>query len=144
MAEVKTISEINDSKYPSNSRTNPQPQQREKVAPVVKSETSIKKPSFGEKVKKALLPGDIKDVRDYAINQVLIPGMKNAIIAIVELALFQRVSGRNYNSPASQNNRTNYTYISSGQVNRPSNLSVVMMLRTSLARFLIFLTGPAL
>lgn len=114
MAEVKLVNDLSE-KYPSNSRTTPpkkDPPQREKVQPVVKGKTSMQKPSLGEKIKKLLLPGDIKDMKEYAINQVIIPGLKNGALALIEMAFFGQVR-RNYVNR--NNNQTNYNYISNNQ-----------------------------
>lgn len=112
MAEVKLVNDPKE-QYPSNSRTNPQPikQQRDTVDPVVKGRTAIQKPSLGERIKKTFLPGDIRDIREYAIRQVIIPGIQNGIIAMFEMAFFGQARRRG--SGFYNNNQTNYSYVSS-------------------------------
>lgn len=120
MAEVKINPE---QQYPSNSIVSKpsaspkEPEKREKVDSVVRGKVSLKKESFSEKLKKTFLPGDIQDIKSYAWNQIIVPGLKTSAIAIMELALFGQVSSRSRNGyfNANQSNqRTNYTYISSG------------------------------
>lgn len=117
MAEVKINDPVADqlrSQYPSNSLTQkvkPQELQREKVKPVVKGGAVLQQKSLGEKVKDMFSLGDIKDIREYAVKQVIIPGIKTGVLALVEMALFGQVSRR---SGTYWNQRTNYSYISSG------------------------------
>lgn len=94
MAEVKYTDPVADQlrqQYPSNSKIAPppapaQPKQREKLQSVVSGKAAIQKESFGEKVKKMFVPGDVKDMKSYAINQLIIPGIKSWIISMIELA----------------------------------------------------------
>ena len=96
--------------YPSNSiTTQNQRPTREKIDPVVKGKTEFQKESLGVRLKKMILPGDIKDIRHYAIHNVLIPGMKSGFLALVEMAFYGQVrGGGRYNT----NRPTNYSYTS--------------------------------
>lgn len=117
MAEVKMNDPVADQlrqQYPSNSLTN-KPQQkpkpeREKIAKVTTGKVSLQKESLGVKIKKMLLPGDVKDIKAYALNQVIIPGIKNGVLSLLELAFFGEVRRRVGGNSSS---RTNYSYISS-------------------------------
>lgn len=119
MSEVKfnnTAADQLRSQFPSNSIiSNGQPnhhQQREKVTSVVKGKATIKKDTLGEKIRKMFFPGDIKDLKQYALNQILIPNIKNGVLALVELTLFGTVNRRSVSS-----SRTNYSYISTNANN---------------------------
>ena len=122
MAEVKMNDPVADQlrqQYPSNSLTErkamnqPKKTKREKIAKVTSGKVSLQKEPLGVKIKKMFLPGDVKDIKSYALNQVIIPGVKNGVLSLLELAFFgevrRRISG---GSP----NRTNYSYISSNNV----------------------------
>ncbi len=116
MAEVKMNDPVADqlrAQYPSNSlsqKVKPQEPQREKVKPVVKGGAVLQKKNLGEKVKDMFSLGDIKDIREYAVKQVIIPGIKTGVLALVEMALFGQVSRR---SGFYGGQKTNYSYISS-------------------------------
>ena len=115
MAEIKSfkdpVAEQLRSQYPSNSKA-PQPlqPQNERVQPVVKGKALLQKDSLGVKIRKMFFPGDIKDIKGYALNNIVIPSLKNGALAIFELALFGQV--RRGSGGYSQG-RTNYTYVSS-------------------------------
>lgn len=117
MAEVKYTDPVADQlrqQYPSNSKINSpsaqaQPKQREKLQPVVSGKAAIQKESFGEKVKKMFVPADVKDMKSYALNQLIIPGIKSWIISMIELAFWGQT--RRSSKPG----QTNYSYISSSQ-----------------------------
>ena len=114
MAEVKLsndpVANQLRQQYPSNSITaQPQEPKREKVEPVVKSKTIIQKESLGARLKKAILPGDIKDIKHYALHNVIIPGLKSGCLALIEMAFYGQVRG---NRGVNVNQRTNYSYSS--------------------------------
>ena len=135
MAEVKMNDPVAGQlrqQLPSNSimpnRSAPTLQQREKVQPVVKNEAKLQKETLGDKMKRMFLPGDIKDIRKYAVEQILVPSIKNGALALVELALFGTVSGR---VRRSNETRTNYSYISTGGQAASSKLSITQQDRSS-------------
>lgn len=111
MAEVKT--ENLREKYQSNSINKPTP----RPAPETKALTSKvtkEKPPAMSRLRKLFVPGDVKDVKSYLINSVIIPGFQNAILGMIEIAFFGRASGwRGGSSPI--RGGTNYSYISTGQ-----------------------------
>lgn len=99
--------------YPSNSKVSkPTQPEKEKVKPVVSGKTSLQKESLGQKIRKMFIPSDIKDIRTYAIEQILIPGAKDLVLSIIELTFYGRTS-RRVGSGIVQRNQTNYSYISS-------------------------------
>lgn len=115
MAEVKLSEDEMNAKYPSNSIVG-RKQEKESVQPLVKGNTAVQKESLGKKFKRMIMPGDIRDAKSYVLNQIIIPGLKNGALAAMEMIFFGRVSGKFYTGPSntiSQNNRTNYSYISS-------------------------------
>lgn len=138
MAEVKINDPISDelrSKYPSNSRIakpivvqpneSTESEPRERVKPVVTGKTTLQKESFGEKFKKAILPGDIRDIKSYIWNQLIIPGSKAAILGTVEMALYGQVNRKLFGGQHPSNQRTNYSYISanSSYIRAPNVIS---------------------
>lgn len=126
MAEVKVndpIAEQARQRLPSNSITANRPVEPkpiEKVKPVVKGKAVVQKDTFGKKVWKTFVPTDLKDIRAHAVNQIIVPGLKAAALSLVELALYGSVGNRRSTSGVAQ--RTNYSYISSGnhQTNTPA------------------------
>lgn len=127
MAEVKLNDPIADElreQYPSNSRVarpivigqeqkegNSKP--KERIKPVVTGKATLQKESFGEKFKKAVLPGDIQDIKSYIWKQLIIPGVQTSIIATMEMLFFGQTSRRSFGGPTRSNQTTNYSYISS-------------------------------
>lgn len=96
--------------YPSNSRVatpvSKPTVKKEPVKSVVQGKTSLQKQSLSDKIKRAIFPGDIKDIKSYAWNQLIIPGLKSGALALFEMALFGQV--RRTARPG----QTNYSYIS--------------------------------
>lgn len=105
MAEVK--SEDLREKYPSNSINKPKP----KPEPIaLTSKVTMEKDRPGSKIRKLFVPGDVKDVKSYLVNNVIVPGFKNAVLGMIEIAFFGRTSGWRGGPTASGG--TNYSYIS--------------------------------
>lgn len=120
MAEVKT-EDLRD-KYPSNSINKPKP----KPSPVaLTSKVTMEKDRPGSKIRKLFVPGDVKDVKSYLVNNVIVPGFKNAVLGMIEIAFFGRTSGWRGGPTASGG--TNYSYISTNGavVSRNPTLPVV-------------------
>lgn len=122
MAEVKITDPTADTlrqRYPSNSiteRTSPSQstvEPRQKVKPVVSGKAVLQKETFGEKIRKTILPGDIKDIKSYILKQVIIPGIQATIISSIEMMFYGQTSRRPFGGPIPSNQRTNYNYISS-------------------------------
>lgn len=86
MAEVKT-EDLRD-KYPSNSINKPKP------SPIaLTSKVTMEKDRPSSKIRKLFVPGDVKDVKSYLVNNVIVPGFKNAVLGMIEIAFFGRTSG---------------------------------------------------
>lgn len=112
MSEVKM--ENLKTKYPSNSLSGPPKKEvtKEKVMPVVKEKTVLQKETLGQKIKRMFIPSDVKDVKTFMVEQILIPGVKDGILSIIELMFYGRTS-RRIGSSIGQTSKTNYSYISS-------------------------------
>lgn len=66
-----------------------------KLKPVVKKENVVSsKETLGSKVKKSFISEDAKDIGSYILFDVLVPGIKDTIVSVVERALFGSSSGR--------------------------------------------------
>lgn len=105
MSEVKT--EDLREKYPSNSINKP----KQKPDPVVlTSKVTLERDRPASKIRKLFVPGDVKDVKSYLINNVIVPGFKNAVLGMIEIAFFGRTSG--WRGGPSASGGTNYSYIS--------------------------------
>lgn len=118
MSEVKlndSVAEELKQRYPSNSVLTKREQQpeKEKVKPVVEKGVAVlQKESLCQKVKKMFIPSDVQDVKTYVVEQILIPGVKDGILSVIELMFYGRTSRRIGSGPLTQA-RTNYSYISS-------------------------------
>lgn len=118
MAEVR----ITQEEYPSNSivnRVKPPVENREPIQKITNGTVTVQKESMKQKFKKLFMPGDIKAAGKYAIQNVVVPNLKNAFLAAVEMMLTGQVSGRfnSYNYMNRGNpNQTNYNYVSSSGV----------------------------
>lgn len=131
MSEVKlndNIAEELKQRYPSNSVLTKREQrpEKEKVKPVVeKGAAVLQKESLGQKVKKMFMPSDVKDVKKFVVEQVLIPGIKDGVIAVVELMFYGRTS-RRIGGGLGQQTRTNYSYISTSgqQIGQPQSMQI--------------------
>lgn len=80
-------------RFPSNSYTKIKPKtavgaQDEKVTKVVKGKVKEKKKTFGEKLADAFIATDRKDIKEYFLFDVLIPGAKQAVEDLVHMILF--------------------------------------------------------
>lgn len=99
------------------------PEERERLKPVVKKENvvSTKKP-FGKKMADAFLSEDVKDVKDYVIKDLIIPGIMNAIIDTLRMAFFgerdRRDERRRYDDRPPYSYSSRYRYGSSNRSSR--------------------------
>lgn len=98
MAEIKMAkSTLDMGALPSNSNTVKETVQRPKPQKVVAAATA-KKPGVGRKLADAFLGEEIKDVKSYILQDVVVPTIKNTIIDVVcggvEMLLLGRTSGR--------------------------------------------------
>lgn len=71
-----------------------------------------------------LIPGDLRDIRKYAVESIIVPSLKNGALALVELALFGTVNRRIVGGSPGTQQKTNYTYISSGGQAAPVSPSI--------------------
>lgn len=111
MAEVKIDKNSLKEKYPSNDIV-----KEKQLVPESKARTSrvtMEKDRLGVKIRKIFVPGDIKDVSSYLLNNILVPGVKNAVLGMIEIAFFGRTTG--WRGMNDRSNPTNYSYISNNQ-----------------------------
>lgn len=137
MAEVKMNDPVADelrAQYPSNSRIakpivigqeekedNLKP--KERVKPVITGKATLQKESFGEKFRKAILPGDIQDIKSYIWKQLIIPGIQVSILSTLEMMFYGRTNRRIFGGHGSNTQQTNYSYISSNDSSRATIIS---------------------
>lgn len=115
MAEVKERSSLNIADLPSNS--NSKPTSRPKPSKIVTSKVTARKPGIGRKFADVFLGEEVKDVKSYILQDVIIPTIKNTILDVVcggaEMLLLGRTSGRrsnNYRPNGSYTSYGNYYY----------------------------------
>lgn len=79
----------------STPKTVTQVAQKEKLAPAIKKDAvvSTKKP-LGDKFKELFIPEDVKDVKSYVVMDVIIPGIKNTVLDVLEMMFFGEIRGR--------------------------------------------------
>lgn len=95
MAEVKIdASTIKPNSYKYKEQVEQQ-EDREKLDPIVKKGgvVSTKKP-LSQKFAETFLIGDGMDIKIYIIRDLVIPGVKNAVLDVIEMAFYGTVSGR--------------------------------------------------
>lgn len=111
MAEVKIdTSSIKPNSYKykdEQMRYNEQQETRDKITPVVKKDgiVSTKKP-LSQKFAETFMSEDTDDIKSYILMDVIIPGIKNAVLEVLEMAFFGTVSGKRKNSRKEE--RTDY------------------------------------
>lgn len=68
---------------------------KEKISPIIKKDqvVSTKKP-FGKKFAETFMTKDTSDVKKWVIMDVIIPGIKNTILDILQMAFFGEVDSR--------------------------------------------------
>lgn len=83
--------------------------EREKLTPVVKKDAvvSTKRP-LGKKLADMFISEDIEDVKSYVIRDLIIPGIKNAIIDIAEMIFFGERTGRRGSRSGKDRDRVSY------------------------------------
>lgn len=102
--EIDTTSiEPNAHKYKNKQTDN----DRDRLNPVVKKGgvVSTKKP-LSKKFADTFMTEDTDDIKSYILLDVIIPGIKNTILDVIEMAFFGSSSGRGRSR--SKNERTNY------------------------------------
>ncbi len=72
---------------------NPQPQSKVKFEPVVSSRGSIKKKTFGQKLRETFITADLSNVGDYIVKDILVPTIKDVIVNTVRNAVSMAVYG---------------------------------------------------
>ena len=92
MAERDKI-EIPDGRFPSNSYSSIRPVTKAKPADdipnkAIKGQAKQQKKTFGERIADAFLATDGKDIKDYFLFDVLIPGLKRGVEDLIHMLLY--------------------------------------------------------
>lgn len=82
---------------------------RAKLEPVIKKENvvSVKKP-LSKKIMETFIPKDVKDIKDWVIFDVIIPGIKNLILDMGSMAFFGESRRRSSSSRIRTDYRSSY------------------------------------
>jgi len=88
--------------YPSNSYQSKQEKQEEKhYEPIITHSASVKKKSPIQRFSDIFIAEDFKSVMNYVTKEILIPGLKRAVIGAIEMMLTGKSSSKNSNSASS-------------------------------------------
>lgn len=103
---------------PSNSK-------KSKLNPVVKTEDIVSKNRTVDNLSKSFIKEDIRDIGNYVLFDLIIPGVKDTILNMLEMAFFgsssrnRRNGNRSYNAPSYYNyssaSRYNTSYYNNGR-----------------------------
>lgn len=113
MAEVKIDANSikpNSYKYRDEQmRAAEQEKDRDKLAPIVKKDgiVSTKKP-LAQKFAETFMSEDVNDIKSYILLDVIIPGIKNAVLKTIAMAFYGTDFGRNITRRSQNNDRTDY------------------------------------
>lgn len=106
-----------EEQYPSNSyrsKSESNEQKRKAIEPVAQGRASSGK-SLGRKITETFISGDIKDVKEYILDDVIIPGIKDFISELITNGTDMLLYGSTRKSRKSKNNgTTNYNSIYDG------------------------------
>jgi hypothetical protein len=106
MAEIK----LDVASAPSNSNKYKQTQvEREEVRKVVNRENVVTtKKSVGRKFVDTFIQEDAEDIKSYVLFDVIIPGIKNLVLDIAEMAFFGTSGGSDRGRKSKSSDRTDY------------------------------------
>lgn len=85
--------------------------------PVAIAKATIKKKSFGEKMKEVFIGEDIQNVGDYILKEVVVPTIKNTIVDIIQNGISLLIFGES----SSKNRRRDGQYVSYGSYSSNSS-----------------------
>lgn len=101
--------------YPNNSmaginRPNPQAEKREPIKPVLaEGEAKTRKKSLTSKLVGIFVPEDVDNIKDYIIDDMIIPGIKHAILDGMSMVFFKEPYSGGYGGRKSmKGGRTSY------------------------------------
>lgn len=107
MAEVKLEESLRPNSHKYKEEQNKH-SERTKLDPVITKDSLVTKKSLGQKFADTFLQSDLADVRDYVVWDVIIPGIKETFMNILEMMLFPN-SGRNRSRKRyGESEKTNY------------------------------------
>lgn len=84
-------------------------EERDRLPPIVKKDgvVSTKKP-LGQKFVETFISDDTNSIKNYILMDVVIPGIKNAVLDVMEMAFFGTVSGKKRGRSERRDDRTDY------------------------------------
>lgn len=134
MADIDVSSlEPNSHKYKAEKAAK-EAQKRDRIAPVIKREqvVSTKKP-LGKKFAETFGTGDVEDVKQWLLLDVLIPGIKNTILDVMSMMFFGEVDTRSRRDRRRRrdDDRVNYSSYYRGSRDRYDRESSVARRRRS-------------
>ena len=85
--------------------------------PTAVAKATLKKKSFGEKMKEVFIGEDIQNVGDYILKEVVVPTIKNTIVDIIQNGISLLIFGES----SSKNRRRDGQYVSYGSYSSNSS-----------------------
>lgn len=85
--------------------------------PTAVAKATLKKKSFGEKIKEVFIGEDIQNVGDYILKEVVVPTIKNTIVDIIQNGISLLIFGES----SSKNRRRDGQYVSYGSYSSNSS-----------------------
>ena len=85
--------------------------------PTAVAKATLKKKSFGEKLKEVFIGEDIQNVGDYILKEVVVPTIKNTIVDIIQNGISLLIFGES----SSKNRRRDGQYVSYGSYSSNSS-----------------------
>lgn len=101
---------MDDLRPNSNTYKETEYEKRTKLDPVVKkgSVVSTKKP-FGQKLKDTFIGEDVRDVKRYILMDMVVPGIKNAVLDVLQMMFFGEVIDQGRSHVSRDRGYTNYS-----------------------------------
>lgn len=116
MAEIKMDPLPGSNAYSSKNTPKPEPIEEKSESKVV-AKATLKKKSFGEKMKEIFIGEDIQNVGDYILKEVVVPTIKNTIVDIIQNGISLLIFGES----SSKNRRRDGQYVSYGSYSSNSS-----------------------
>lgn len=108
MAEVNMDSLKPNSHRYKNEEAN---KEKDRLKPVINKEDVVStKESLGKKMVKSFVKEDIQDVKRYILLDVVIPGIKNTVLDMLQMAFFGEVRDRRSSGYGRSSDREHYSY----------------------------------
>lgn len=95
--------------------------EKEKLTPIVsKAGVVSTKKTLGDKVAEVFIEEDLNEVKSYILQDVIIPGIKNTILDVMEMIFFGGTRGRARNSSGNSREKVSYASYYKSESNRRS------------------------